>query len=98
MFLLYIVAYLDRINVGFAALQMNAELQLSNAVFGFGSGIFFIGYFLFEIPSNLILHGFRMMRKTGCVSGWLRNIGKKQVRRNRGFLRPSEAVAFGFCA
>jgi MFS transporter, ACS family, tartrate transporter len=56
MFLLYIVAYLDRVNVGFAALQMNAELKLSNAVFGFGSGIFFIGYFLFEIPSNLILH------------------------------------------
>jgi ACS family tartrate transporter-like MFS transporter len=56
MFVLYIVAYLDRVNVGFAALQMNAELQLSNAVFGFGSGIFFIGYFLFEIPSNLILH------------------------------------------
>jgi MFS transporter, ACS family, tartrate transporter len=56
MFVLYIVAYLDRVNVGFAALQMNAELKLSNAVFGFGSGIFFIGYFLFEIPSNLILH------------------------------------------
>jgi MFS transporter, ACS family, tartrate transporter len=56
MFILYIVAYLDRVNVGFAALQMNAELQLSHAAFGFGSGIFFIGYFLFEIPSNLILH------------------------------------------
>ncbi len=55
MFILYIVAYLDRINVGFAALQMNAELHLSHAVFGLGSGIFFIGYFLFEIPSNLIL-------------------------------------------
>jgi ACS family tartrate transporter-like MFS transporter len=56
MFILYIVAYLDRVNVGFAALQMNAELQLSHTAFGFGSGIFFIGYFLFEIPSNLILH------------------------------------------
>jgi len=56
MFVLYIVAYLDRVNVGFAALQMNAELQLSPAAFGLGSGIFFIGYFLFEIPSNLILH------------------------------------------
>ncbi|HNZ65056.1 MAG TPA: MFS transporter [Smithella sp.] len=56
MFILYIVAYLDRVNVGFAALQMNAELQLSHATFGLGSGIFFIGYFLFEIPSNLILH------------------------------------------
>jgi len=56
MFVLYIVAYLDRVNVGFAALQMNAELHISHAAFGFGSGIFFIGYFLFEIPSNLILH------------------------------------------
>jgi len=56
MFVLYIVAYLDRVNVGFAALQMNAELQISHAAFGFGSGIFFIGYFLFEIPSNLILY------------------------------------------
>jgi len=55
MFILYIVAYLDRINVGFAALQMNAELNLSHVVFGIGGGIFFIGYFLFEIPSNLIL-------------------------------------------
>lgn len=56
MFVLYIIAYLDRVNVGFAALQMNTELQLSHTAFGFGSGIFFIGYFLFEIPSNLILY------------------------------------------
>lgn len=56
MFILYIVAYLDRINVGFAALQMNADLSLSPTVFGFGGGIFFVGYFLFEVPSNLILH------------------------------------------
>ncbi|MGO9061225.1 MAG: MFS transporter [Candidatus Binataceae bacterium] len=55
-FLLYIVNYLDRINVGFAALQMNRELGLSDAAFGLGAGLFFIGYFLFEIPSNLILH------------------------------------------
>ena len=56
MFVLYIIAYLDRVNVGFAALQMNTDLGLSHAVFGWGSGIFFIGYFLFEIPSNIILH------------------------------------------
>lgn len=56
MFVLYIVAYLDRVNVGFAALQMNTDLHFSNAAFGLGSGIFFLGYFLFEIPSNLILH------------------------------------------
>jgi MFS transporter, ACS family, tartrate transporter len=55
LFILYVVAYLDRINVGFAALQMNRELGLSEAVFGFGAGIFFIGYFVLEIPSNLVL-------------------------------------------
>jgi ACS family tartrate transporter-like MFS transporter len=55
MFLLYIVSYLDRINVGFAALQLNAALRFDPAVFGLGAGIFFIGYFIFEIPSNLIM-------------------------------------------
>jgi ACS family tartrate transporter-like MFS transporter len=56
LFVLYVVAYLDRINVGFAALDMNRELGLSSEQFGFLSGIFFWGYFLFEVPSNLILH------------------------------------------
>jgi ACS family tartrate transporter-like MFS transporter len=55
MFLLYIVSYLDRINVGFAALQLNQALKFGPAVFGLGAGIFFIGYFIFEIPSNLIM-------------------------------------------
>jgi len=55
-FLLYIVAYLDRINIGFAALTMNKELGISSQQFGFLFGIFFFGYFLFEIPSNLLLH------------------------------------------
>jgi MFS transporter, ACS family, tartrate transporter len=56
LFVLYVVAYLDRINVGFAALDMNRELGLSSEQYGLLSGIFFCGYFLFEIPSNLILH------------------------------------------
>src|SRR5260221_10999615 len=55
LFLLYVVAYLDRINVGFAALTMNRELGLSSEQYGLLSGIFFWGYFLFEVPSNLIL-------------------------------------------
>ncbi|PYR42718.1 MAG: MFS transporter [Acidobacteria bacterium] len=55
LFLLYIVAYLDRINVGFAALQMNAALGFSVTTYGFGAGIFFLSYTLFEIPSNVIL-------------------------------------------
>ena len=52
---LYLIAYLDRVNVGFAALQMNAALGFSGRVYGLGAGIFFIGYFLFEVPSNLVL-------------------------------------------
>ena len=51
-FVLYIVNYLDRINVGFAALQMNRELGLSDATFGLGAGLFFIGYFLFGYPAT----------------------------------------------
>ncbi|HSC09129.1 MAG TPA: MFS transporter [Steroidobacteraceae bacterium] len=52
---LYIVAWLDRVNVGFAALQMNEDLRFSPAVYGLGAGLFFIGYALFEVPSNLVL-------------------------------------------
>src|SRR5215813_12931986 len=52
---LYFIAYLDRVNVGFAALQMNAALGFSSSVYGFGAGVFFLGYFLFEVPSNLML-------------------------------------------
>ncbi|QUE76156.1 MFS transporter [Stutzerimonas stutzeri] len=51
----YLAAYLDRINVGFAKLQMADQLQLSDAAFGLGAGLFFVGYILFEVPSNLIL-------------------------------------------
>lgn len=55
LFACYIVAFLDRVNVGFAKLQMVSELGWSDAVYGFGAGIFFFGYFLFEVPSNLLL-------------------------------------------
>jgi len=67
LFLLYIVAYLDRINIGFAAFTMNQELGITSAQFGFLTGIFFWGYFLFEIPSNLMLH------KVG-ARGWIARI------------------------
>ena len=53
--LLYVVAWLDRVNIGFAALQMNKDLGFSDAVYGFGAGVFFVGYALCEVPSNLIL-------------------------------------------
>src|ERR1700751_3620322 len=56
LFVLYVVAFIDRINLGFAALTMNRELAISSQQFGLAAGIFFWGYFLFEIPSNLILH------------------------------------------
>jgi ACS family tartrate transporter-like MFS transporter len=55
LFILYIVAFLDRVNFGYAALEMNSALGISSEVFGFLSGIFFIGYLFFEIPSNMIL-------------------------------------------
>lgn len=55
LFLCYLCAYLDRINVGYAKLQMMQDLGLSDAVYGLGAGIFFVGYLLFEVPSNLIL-------------------------------------------
>ena len=52
----YVVAYLDRVNVGFAKLQMMDQLGFSDTIYGLGAGMFFIGYFLFEVPSNMILH------------------------------------------
>lgn len=54
--LLYFVSFLDRVNVGFAAITMNKAIGLSPTAFGLGGGLFFVGYFLFEVPSNLILH------------------------------------------
>jgi D-galactonate transporter len=60
--LCYFIAYLDRVNVGFAALQMNKALDLSASAFGFGAGIFFIAYFFFEVPSNLLLERFGARR------------------------------------
>lgn len=54
--LCYFCAYLDRVNVGFAKLQMMSDLHFSEAVYGLGAGIFFIGYFLCELPSNIVLH------------------------------------------
>src|ERR1700756_1355102 len=58
LFICYVAAYLDRVNVGFAKLQMLNDLQFSEAIYGLGAGIFFIGYFIFEVPSNLLMHRF----------------------------------------
>ena len=62
LFLLYVVAYLDRINMSFAVLQMRGELGLSNRAIGRAGGVFFIGYFLFQLPSNLVLEKFGVRR------------------------------------
>jgi ACS family tartrate transporter-like MFS transporter len=62
LFLLYIVAYLDRINVSFAVLQMRGQLGLSDRVYGRAAGIFFAGYFLFQLPSNLVVEKFGVRR------------------------------------
>jgi len=74
-FLCYILAYLDRVNVGFAKLQMLKDLGLSDAAFATGAGIFFIGYFFFEVPSNVLLKKFgariwiaRIMVSWGIIS------------------------------
>jgi len=76
LFLAYIVAYLDRVNVGFAKLQMLSALNLTDAIYGLGAGIFFFGYFIFEVPSNIFLHKvgarkwiFRIMISWGILSG-----------------------------
>lgn len=84
--LCYFIAYLDRVNVGFAALQMNAALGLSASTFGLGAGIFFIAYFFFEVPSNLLLDKFgarrwiaRIMFTWGLLAGamaFIPNIAK----------------------
>jgi ACS family tartrate transporter-like MFS transporter len=55
MIVLYLVSFLDRVNVGFAALTMNRDLGFTPSIYGWGAGIFFFGYFLFEVPSNIIL-------------------------------------------
>ena len=76
LFISYVAAYLDRVNVGFAKLQMLNDLKFSETIYGLGAGIFFIGYFLFEVPSNLLLHRFgarrwiaRIMISWGVISG-----------------------------
>lgn len=75
LFLCYVAAYLDRVNVGFAKLQMLNDLKFSETIYGLGAGIFFIGYFIFEVPSNLMLHRFgarkwiaRIMISWGVIS------------------------------
>lgn len=91
LFMCYVVAYLDRINVGFAKLQMQGELGFSDAVYGLGAGIFFVGYFLFEVPSNFFLKHFGAKKTiarimicwgiTGCLMAHVSNATEFYVLR-----------------
>ncbi|PYT72012.1 MAG: MFS transporter, partial [Acidobacteria bacterium] len=91
LFLLYVVAMVDRINIGFAALTMNKELGIAGQQFGIAAGIFFIGYFLLEVPSNLILHRIgarvwsaRILLRWGLVAaltGLVQSVGQLYVAR-----------------
>jgi sugar phosphate permease len=92
--LCYVIAFLDRVNVGFAALIMNKELGLTAEMFGFGAGIFFFGYFIFEVPSNLILDRVgarrwiaRIMISWGVISGSFAFVPSiSAIFQNLGFL------------
>src|SRR2546425_5068936 len=98
----YFVAYLDRVNVSFAALTMNKDLGLSASAFGFGAGIFFLAYFLFEVPSNLFLERVgarkwiaRIMFTWGVLSGSMAFIvGKTSFYVVRVLLGVAEAGFF----
>src|SRR5947209_13193009 len=87
LFLLYIVAYLDRINVGFAALQMNAALGFSATTYGLGAGVFFLSYVLFEVPSNVMLArvGARLWIARIMITWGLVSAGMMFVRGASGF-------------
>jgi MFS transporter, ACS family, tartrate transporter len=100
--LAYLVCYIDRVNAGFAALQMNQDIGLSGTIFGVGGGIFFVGYFLFEVPSNLALEKFgartwicRIMITWGLVSaGMAAVVGPNSFIAVRFLLGVAEAGFF----
>ena len=90
-FILYVVAFIDRINIGFAALTMNRELAITAQQFGLIAGIFFLGYVIFEVPSNLLLQKFgariwitRILVSWGIIAtltGFVHNVTEAYVAR-----------------
>ena len=98
----YFVSFLDRVNLGFAALQMVKDLHFSSTVFGFGGGIFFVSYFLFEVPSNLLLEKFgarrwiaRIMITWGVLAGAMALVtGPQSLYLMRFLLGAAEAGFF----
>ncbi len=97
MFLLYIVAYIDRVNVGFAAIDMQRDLHFSNTVYGTGAGIFFLGYALCDLPSSLILRrvGTRVWIARIMIS-WGYGFGLHGVGGVGGFVLSFEVFAWGW--
>src|SRR5260221_6941261 len=102
LFICYIAAYLDRVNIGFAELQMKTDLKFSDTVYGLGAGIFFIGYFFFEVPSNILLEKVgariwiaRIMLSWGIVSGLMIFVRSAQIfYLLRSMLAVAEAAVF----
>ena len=99
--LLYFIAFVDRVNIGVAALTMNKDLGFSPAEFGFGAGIFFLGYFLFEVPSNLVLDKVgariwiaRVMITWGFISGAMAFVQGATSFYTLRFLRPRPSRPF----
>ena len=90
--LLYFANFIDRVNVGFAALTMNKDLGFSPAVFGFGAGVFFIGYALFQVPANVILERVGARRWIFCIMAtW--GLSRRRLRSYRG---PTVSTCFVF--
>ena len=83
LFLCYIFAYIDRVNVGFAKLQMQQDLGITDAVYGAGAGIFFIGYFFFEVPCNMALQKIGAKYWLGPIMIVWSGFGRHNVRQNR---------------
>jgi len=90
----YMVAFLDRINIGYAQLQMKQTLAFGDAVYGLGAGIFFLGYFLFEVPSNLLLE--KIGRAKRCCGSWC--CGGLPQRRWRSFQRRLSSILPASCS
>ena len=94
-FVLYFICYLDRVNIGFAALTMNKDIGLSAYVFGLGAGAFFWGYFLLEVPSNLALErfGYDVSDKRAAVVAFQRRFRPELISAARRGRRPPTGAA-----
>ena len=91
LFLCYVVSIIDRVNVGFAKTQMQQALQFSDVVYGLGAGIFFVGYFIFEVPSNMLLARVGARR-------WIARILMMWGRRQQGSLSSRRRRSSTCCA